>query len=139
MFETVVVGPDDSPTSVKAFDAAVALVKISGGTLHIVTGYKPAARSTAGVPAEFSGSIRPDSHVLSVLADLSSRARTQAVAVETHDTKGDPAEGIQGVADKVGADLIVVGSQGMERRVLGSIPNSIAHGARCAVLIVKTD
>jgi nucleotide-binding universal stress UspA family protein len=44
-------------------------------------------------------------------------------------------------AGSVGPDLIVVGSKGMHgaRRVLGSVPNSVAHGAGCAVLIVKTD
>ena len=37
------------------------------------------------------------------------------------------------------ADLIVVGSKGMQRRYLGSVPNSVAHGAHCAVLVVKTN
>jgi nucleotide-binding universal stress UspA family protein len=27
----------------------------------------------------------------------------------------------------------------MHRRYLGSVPNSVAHGANCAVLVVKTD
>jgi nucleotide-binding universal stress UspA family protein len=139
MFETVVVGADESPTAAKAVEAAIELVKLSDGTLHIVTAYKPAARSTSGVPDEFQGSVQPDSHVHSVLADLASRARAHSVAVETHDQKGDPADAVQAVADRVGADLIVVGSQGMKRRVLGSVPNSIAHGASCAVLVVKTD
>ena len=37
-------------------------------------------------------------------------------------------------------DLIVVGNKGMKgvRRVLGSVPNSVAHGAACSVLIVDT-
>jgi nucleotide-binding universal stress UspA family protein len=40
----------------------------------------------------------------------------------------------------VKADLIVVGNKGMKgvRRVLGSVPNSVAHGAHCSVLIVDT-
>jgi nucleotide-binding universal stress UspA family protein len=38
----------------------------------------------------------------------------------------------------VDADVIVVGSKGMHRRILGSVPNSVAHKAPCAVLIVKT-
>ena len=44
------------------------------------------------------------------------------------------------VADHVGADLIVVGNRGMKgvRRVLGSVPNSVAHSANCSVLIVDT-
>jgi nucleotide-binding universal stress UspA family protein len=44
------------------------------------------------------------------------------------------------VAANVRADLIVVGSRGMTgaRRVLGSVPNSVAHNATCSVLIVQT-
>jgi nucleotide-binding universal stress UspA family protein len=139
MFDTVVVGADDSATAAKAVAAAIELAALSGGTLHVVTAYKPAPRSATGVPPEFVGSIQPDSHAQSLLADLASRARAASVQVETHATAGDPAEAITATADRVGADLIVVGSQGMQRRVLGSVPNSIAHGAGCAVLVVKTD
>ena len=63
--------------------------------------------------------------------------------------KPNPGDAAQGNADDVilaaavdvGADLIVVGSKGMRgaRRYLGSVPNSVAHAARCAVLVVKTD
>lgn len=139
MFETVVVGADDSPTAAKAVAAAIELAKLAGGTLHIVTAYKPATRSSSGVPSEYSGSVQPDSHARSLLDELASRARSESVKAETHAQDGDPAEAITAVADRVGADLIVVGSQGMQRRVLGSVPNSIAHGAGCAVLVVKTD
>ncbi len=42
------------------------------------------------------------------------------------------------LAEKHGADLIVVGNQGMQRKVLGSVPNTVSHKANCSVLIVKT-
>jgi nucleotide-binding universal stress UspA family protein len=44
------------------------------------------------------------------------------------------------VAEGVGADLIVVGSKGMKgaRRIIGSVPNSVAHRAPCHVLVAKT-
>jgi nucleotide-binding universal stress UspA family protein len=32
----------------------------------------------------------------------------------------------------------VVGNRGMERRILGSVPNSVAHKAACTVVLVKT-
>jgi nucleotide-binding universal stress UspA family protein len=139
VFETVVVGADESPTAARAVEAAIELVKLSKGMLHIVTAYKSAGRSASGAPDEFQGSVQADSHVQSVLADLASRARAQSVTVDTHDREGDPADVVLAVAEQIGADLIVVGSQGMKRRVLGSVPNSIAHGASCAVLVVKTD
>ena len=139
MFGTVVVGADGSPTAMQAMQAAVELVKLSGGTLHVVSAYKPQSRSAAGVPAEYRDAVQADSHVRGVLAELSAAARAEGIDVEAHDQRGDPADAVTTVAERVGADLVVVGSQGMERRVLASIPNTIAHQATCAVLIVKTD
>jgi nucleotide-binding universal stress UspA family protein len=57
-----------------------------------------------------------------------------------HAASGDPADAIVQTAERVGADLIVVGNKGMKgvRRVLGSVPNAVAHGAPCSVLIVDT-
>ena len=53
---------------------------------------------------------------------------------------GDPADVIISTADEVGADLIVVGSKGLRgtRRILGSVPNTVAHKAGCHVLIART-
>ena len=41
MYNVVVVGADDSSTALEAFTQAVEFTKMSGGTLHIVTAYKP--------------------------------------------------------------------------------------------------
>ncbi len=64
----------------------------------------------------------------------------QGLDVKIHTAVGDPAEVIVRHADEIGADLIVVGSKGMRgtRRILGSVPNRIAHKAGCHVLIAKT-
>ena len=53
---------------------------------------------------------------------------------------GDPADGLVKVADEVKADLMVVGNKGMRgaRRILGSVPNKVARGAGCSVLIADT-
>jgi len=42
------------------------------------------------------------------------------------------------LADKHKADVLVIGNRGMHRRVLGSVPNSVTHGAGCSVYLVKT-
>jgi nucleotide-binding universal stress UspA family protein len=65
----------------------------------------------------------------------------EGMTAEAHAVPGQAADAILEAAQTIGADLIVVGSKGMTgaRRVLGSVPNSVAHGASCAVLIVKTD
>ncbi len=139
MFETVVVGADGSSTAAEAARQAIELVKLTGGRLHIVPAYKPQGfRSSAG--EEFSNALDSASLAESVLADLASRARIAGVEVETHGVPTDPAKAICDVADQVGADLIVVGNKGMKgvRRVLGSVPNSVAHQAPCAVMIAFT-
>jgi nucleotide-binding universal stress UspA family protein len=60
--------------------------------------------------------------------------------VDTHAKAGSPADAICEVATDVQADLIVVGNKGMSgaRRILGSVPNSVAHQAPCSVLIADT-
>ena len=52
--------------------------------------------------------------------------------------EGDPAEVLVELAERHGADVLVIGNRGMQRRVLGSVPNTITHKARCSVLVVKT-
>jgi nucleotide-binding universal stress UspA family protein len=139
MFRTVVVGADDSPTAAVAVEAAIDLVEQSQGTLHVVSAYTPVSPLSSDVPDEFRDAVRPDSLVRSVLDTITARARLRGVSVEAHDRRGAPADAVKEVADQVAADLVVVGSKGMNRRVLSSIPNSVAHQASCAVLIVKTD
>jgi len=139
VYETVVVGADGSATAGEAVRQAIALVKLTGGKLHIVSAYKPQQlRSSA--EGEFANSLDSGDMASSLLADLAGRARTAGVDAETHPESGDPADAICEVAVQVKADLIVIGNKGMTgvRRVLGSIPNSVAHNAPCSVLIAFT-
>ncbi|MEX2273963.1 MAG: universal stress protein [Actinomycetota bacterium] len=52
--------------------------------------------------------------------------------------EGDPADAIVQIAEREGADLVVVGNRGMSRRVFGSVPNRVLHAGVADVLIVKT-
>jgi nucleotide-binding universal stress UspA family protein len=139
MFATVLVGADNSATALRAVGAAIDLAKIHGSTLHIVTAYKPESVRPVQLPPEFeySANVHPADILLNELAALAKRSGIDA---EFHAATGEPAEAIVRVATRVGADLIVVGNKGMRgaRRVLGSVPNSIAHQAPCSVLIVDT-
>ncbi|HLM96926.1 MAG TPA: universal stress protein, partial [Acidimicrobiales bacterium] len=89
----------------------------------------------------------PDSGLTAALAKSASEelltglaAGTGGVPVQTHAIAGAPADVLIGVAESVGADLIVVGSKGMKgaRRIIGSVPNSVAHRSPCHVIIAKT-
>jgi nucleotide-binding universal stress UspA family protein len=140
VYSTIVVGVDDSPTARQAFNRAVDFAKMSGGTLHIVTAYKPKPTSEADIPDEFRYAMASTREADVLLRTLSDQAASHGVASETHPATGDPADALITVADREGADLIVVGNKGMKgaRRVLGSVPNSVAHRASCSVLILPT-
>lgn len=142
MFRKIVVGSDGSETANAAVELAADLARQSGAELHIVSAVRtsggvavPPAVSTADPSA--SGAYRREA------AQQMQReviGRLQGIDVVSHVEGGAPAEVIVKAADEVEADLIVVGSKGMTgpRRILGSVPNSVAHGAGCDVLIAKT-
>ena len=144
MYKTLVVGTDGSPTADKAVEAAAELARSWGSELHIVTAFRT-PRSGMG---SATGVELVDSGAGHALAEEGARAVGQAaiekfgegVAAEAHAAQGNADDVILATAAEVGADLIVVGSKGMQgaRRYLGSVPNSVAHGADCAVLVAKT-
>jgi nucleotide-binding universal stress UspA family protein len=139
VFETVVVGADGSDTAANAVRKAIELVRLTGGRLHVVTAYRHEQLSAAG-GTEAPGALGSRDLAESVLADHVSRATAAGIEAEGHSRSGDAANAICDVATDVGADLIVVGNKGMTgmRRVLGSVPNSVAHHAPCDVLIAFT-
>ncbi|MGA2520313.1 MAG: universal stress protein [Acidimicrobiales bacterium] len=140
MFSSLVVGTDGSETAGEAVRGATQLAKLLSATLHIVTVYRPKAVRGAGVPDEYLDALGPGGTADALLDDQCARARSAGVQVEGHAETGDPSEAIVRVAEQVHADLIVVGNKGMAgvRRVLGSVPNSVAHQAPCSVLILQT-
>ncbi len=145
MFTNVVVGTDGSETADKAVEVAARLAKDWNATLHIVVAYRSnisGMAAASGAPMVDSGTrqeIQRESALQ--IAAKSAENWAQGVKVEHHAVANAAPDAILDTAGAVGADLIVVGSRGMTgaRRVLGSVPNSVAHGATCAVLIVKTD
>ena len=139
MFKVLLVAADNTMTARRVVEAAVELAKMSDAKLNIVTAYKPQPVRTPDLPAEFldANYLPPADSLLDELLWVAKKANVEA---QVHAATGDPAEAIVKVATRIGADLIVVGNKGMRgtRRVLGSVPNSVAHKAPCSVLIVDT-
>jgi nucleotide-binding universal stress UspA family protein len=139
MFKNVLVGADNSATALRAVEAAAELAAALGAQLHIVTAYKDETVSPPEMPPDifYSTHVHPAD---ALLMELTSVAKKANVEGEIHAATGEPAAAIVNVATRLGVDLIVVGNKGMrgKRRVLGSVPNSVAHHAPCSVLIVDT-
>jgi nucleotide-binding universal stress UspA family protein len=144
MYKTLVVGTDGSQTADEAVKAAADLARSWGSELHIVTAFRTPRSGMGSV----TGADLAESGAGQALAEEGARAVGLAaiekfgegVAAEAHAAQGNADDVILATAAEVGADLIVVGSKGMQgaRRYLGSVPNSVAHGADCAVLVAKT-
>ena len=142
MSEAIVVGTDGSDTAKRAVAEAVRLASALGAEIHLVSAYERARAVHAASPG--GQQVPPmvdDGMVESKLSEAAASVRAADVSVKTHAVRKEPADALLEVADEVGADLIVVGNQGMHgaKRVLGSVPNSVSHKARCNVLIVSTD
>ena len=141
MYTNIVVGTDGSDTAAKAVELAAGLARQDGAHLHLV-GVTKEPVGVGGGPVAGGEPLTVEGFAL--LADEAMLTRSAAgiegVPVTTHAATGSPSAAIVRVATEVGADLIVVGSKGMTgaRRVLGSVPNSVAHSADCDVLIAKT-
>ena len=127
MFDTIVVATDGSERARHAISHAVMLAAAYDATLHVVHAYKG---TREGV----------EDAALTVAAELAAELEPAGVSLRTHAVQGDPADVILDFAYDAGADLIVVGNRGMtgRRGHFSSIPNSLAHDAQCAVLIVPT-
>lgn len=146
MYKSIVVGTDGSSSATGAVHAAIALASSLAAKLHVVCVYNAAHVSTAiaasaGVASSFAEVDQAArDHTKSVLDQAEGRARAEGVDVTVHPCTGSPAETLVSIAMGEGADLIVVGNRGMKgvRRILGSVPNHVAHHAPCAVMIVPT-
>ena len=146
LFNRIVVGTDGSETAAAAVGQAIELAKLAGAELSIVSAYAPVHKSrlkdeASGAPADVQHEIGPREDVNLVLEAAAAQARKEGVEVQIHPVEADPADAILNVAEKIGADLIVVGNKGMtgaRRYFLGSVPNNVSHHAPCSVIIVRT-
>jgi nucleotide-binding universal stress UspA family protein len=143
MYKSVLVATDGSETAGEAVRIAVELAKTFGATLHIVSVYQSGSKGALRIP-EMTGAYPGSADSLSiadtVLEAIAANARTQGVETKTYAASGPVAERIVSVAEEQQVELIVVGNKGMKgaKRILGSVPNAVAHSAPCAVLIVNT-
>lgn len=146
-FKVIVVGTDGSERALIAVREALALSKMSGAKLHVlhvlspITATKFANTAAAKVEAD---RVREEAEV--VKQELVAEADRQGVPDASVETlfagSGDVADTLVRAAEKVNADLVVLGNRGMtgmKRFVLGSVPNAVAHRCPCNVLIVNTD
>jgi len=145
-YKKIVVGTDGSDTSLIAVDRAAAIAKNSEAGLLIVTAYKPASETEVKAAQD---ALKGEAYLIvgsapaeSVLRDAAFRARAAGAAgVDTLAVHGPPVTVLVRAVVESSADLLVVGSVGLNTlagRILGSVPQGVSRRARVDVLIVHT-
>lgn len=142
MISTVAVGTDGSATAAAAVEQAAEIARRFGAKLVVLSAFQDS--SGVADPTDTSGDIElqwaasSSARIRTILDRLEADLGRRGVESETLADEGDPAEVLVQLAERCGADLLVIGNKGMSRRVLGSVPNSVTHKADCSVLVVKT-
>lgn len=146
----ILVATDGTEHSREALDAVLYLNLSDGDEIKIVSvvdlAIPPAVDLYGGfLPAthEFETAIRANfEKVVEVsYSHLRNRILNDKIHITTETLSGSPESRIVETAEKMNADLIIVGSHGYnrwERLLLGSVSDSVVHHSPCSVLVVRS-
>jgi nucleotide-binding universal stress UspA family protein len=136
MLSTVAVGTDGSATASEAVAMAVELARRFEAKLVLLSAFKDAPDTGSATELQWTSS--SSARVREILSRTEDELRRQGIDCTTRADAGDPADVLVQLAEECEADVLVIGNKGMERRVLGSVPNTVTHKTPCSVLVVKT-
>jgi nucleotide-binding universal stress UspA family protein len=143
MIKTVAVGTDGSDTAAKAVEFAIDLAARYEAKIVFLSAYKAASedkrnRESRDAPEDVQWKFSASEDVDPALEDAKEAAEKAGVESASEAKEGEPSKVLVDLASKHGADVLVIGNKGMDRKVLGSVPNTVSHKAPCSVVIVKT-
>ena len=138
----IVVGVDGSEQSKHAAVLGADMARSTGATLRLMTVVRPPEGwwGIVGSPPTPSalGQSLADAQKL-ILDEIVGAVDLEGVDYETIEEIGDPARTLVAYCEEQNADLLIVGRRGagfIERLVLGSVANRLAHEAPCPLLMV---
>ena len=138
MISTIAVATDGSATAGKAVEMARDLARRFDAKLVLLSAFTDSDRQARGDSVELQWATSNSAQVREILSRTEDQMRSEGIDCSTRVEEGDAAEVLVQLASECGADLLVIGNKGMQRRVLGSVPNTVAHRTPCSVLVVKT-
>ena len=138
----LVVAVDFSLPSIRALQTAIDLARQLRGELHIVYVADMKEQDSQVIEADGSDSVEKR-----VIRDLEGQIEALADDMSSDEIKvlieieyGDPTEGIVGLADKVNADMIVMGTHGragIQHLMVGSVAESVLRKTSIPVICVR--
>ena len=142
-YKTILAAVDTTDEAEDVLDVAREIAEERGAKITAVTVIRPMASFCIDLYSTLEAG--PDTGIETLateratawLSDLAKRYGIDAGAVRV--IVGTPAVEIRQLAEKIGADLIVLGTHGRHGLglMLGSTASAVLHGAPCDVLAVK--
>lgn len=144
MYKHLLIATDGSSVGQKAVDHGLALAKTVGAKVTVVTvtemwsAFDMAGQGLAKIETYEAAAAQSANKIL---AAVSSAANAAGVACETvHVKDSAPAAGIVAEAERLGCDVIVMGShgrRGLNRLLIGSHANEVVTHAKIPVLVCR--
>jgi nucleotide-binding universal stress UspA family protein len=143
----ILLATDGSEEAEMAFASAADLSKKTGSELHVVyVGHMPlvsyespgATTLDPGLSGRMHESAQQEARTM--LDEQMQRVGHSGEIAEVHARIGKPDAEIVGLAEELGAGLIVLGSRGLgrlRRALMGSVSDSVVRHAHCPVLVVR--
>jgi universal stress protein A len=138
-YNIILVAVDLSDEADEVAAKAASIAKAQGAQLHLIHVIEPLSFAYGGdIPIDFS----------TIQEEIQKQAETQLQnfcqrlsipTTQRHLVIGRPESEIHALAERIKADLIVIGSHGRRglALLLGSTANGVLHGAKCDVLAVR--
>ncbi len=141
-FKTILVPTDFSDAAHKALEYAVELAERLGAKVRVIHAFElPLVGfpdGTMTVTAEMATRITVAAQT--ALDDIVSKYKDRGIDLEASLAQGDPREAVLDAAEKLGADLIVMGThgrRGIARALIGSVAESVVRTSSIPVLTLR--
>ena len=133
---TFVLAYDESPEAGRALQKTAELAKVLGAKV-IVTSVAPVMHLAGRGIGPYDPADPPERH-RELARDATAILTERGIDAKAVTGLGEPGDAIVDLADKQGADLIVLGMSHHPHlsRILGGVSEDVAHRAHCDVLLV---
>lgn len=140
MFQRIMLAADGSEYSLKAAEKAAFIAKADPSSkITIVHVVDELPARTDVMDAEFQPRDIPE-HRKAQIDNVKKQLEDAGVTFEIRHIFGDPGPALVQESMEMNADLILIGSRGLntfQEMVLGSVSHKVAKRAKCPVMIVK--
>ncbi|GAE26425.1 universal stress protein family [Halalkalibacter wakoensis JCM 9140] len=138
MISKIIVALDGSEQSIRAAETAIGLAKVTGALTYVVY-VVDGTTSKADILDTWNslGIIEKRKRKMKM---IEKKAKSEGIQYEVKILRGAPSSSIVKFSMDIKADLLVIGSRGLnqfQRMILGSVSHKVVKQATCPVLIVK--